>query len=140
MDEVEIGKKPLELNSLALAFMGDAVYDVYIRRHLLKNGWVRPKDLQREATKYVSAKAQSHVLHQLLGENQLTSIEEAVARRARNAKGHAAPKNTDIQTYRYGTAFEALIGYLYLSGERVRLKEIINFAIEQIEGGKEGTR
>lgn len=121
------------LNSLALAYMGDAVYETYVRYHLLQHGQVKPHFLHKAATRYVSAKAQAGVLHQLI-ENDFFSEEElAVIRRGRNAKSGTVPKNTDVQTYRYSTAFEALIGSLYLAEKHERLEEIITKVFELVE-------
>jgi len=122
------------LGSLALAYMGDAIYEVHIRHHLLLSGQVKPNKLHKEATNYVSAKAQSAVLHYLLDEKLLSEEEEAVVRRGRNAKSGTVPKNTDVQTYRYSTAFEALIGYLYGSKQEERLNELIRISIQYREG------
>ncbi|PQD94146.1 ribonuclease III [Pradoshia eiseniae] len=122
------------LGSLALAYMGDAIYEVHIRHHLLLSGQVKPNKLHKEATNYVSAKAQSAVLHYLLDEKLLSEEEEAVVRRGRNAKSGTVPKNTDVQTYRYSTAFEALLGYLYGSKQEERLNELIRISIQYREG------
>lgn len=127
-----------QLNSLALAYMGDAVYEVYVREHLLQNGKVKPNNLHREATYYVSAKAQAAVVHHFLENALLTEEEEAVVMRGRNAKSGTIPKNTDVQTYRYGTAFEALIGYLYLLKKEERLEEIIVKSFEIVKDKKGG--
>lgn len=127
-----------QLNSLALAYMGDAVFEFYVRRRLLEKGSVKPHFLHREATLYVSAKAQASVIHRLLDSGMLTENEIAVVKRGRNAKSGTIPKNTDVQTYRYSTAFEALIGYLYLTGEHERLKEIIMAAFHLVEERKGG--
>jgi ribonuclease-3 family protein len=128
-----------QLNSLALAYMGDAVFETYVRFHLIQNGKVKPNDLHREATKYVSAKAQAIIIHRFIDEALLTEAELAVLRRGRNAKSGSVPKNTDVQTYRYSTAFEALIGYLYLAGDESRLEELISRAftiVDQEKGGR----
>lgn len=122
-----------QLNSLALAYMGDAVFEVYVREHLLQTGKVRPNQLHKEATKYVSAKAQAKMVHYFLDEHVLTEEEVAVVMRGRNAKSGTVPKNTDVQTYRYGTAFEALIGYLYLLKKENRLEELIVKALEFVK-------
>lgn len=127
-----------QLNSLALAYMGDAVYENYVRHHLLQNGKVKPNNLHREATKYVSAKAQSRVTHYLLDENILTDEEVAVLMRGRNAKSGSVPKNTDVQTYRYSTAFESLLGYLFLLKREERLKELIATSFRFVEDRKGG--
>ncbi|MED3548902.1 Mini-ribonuclease 3 [Cytobacillus praedii] len=128
-----------QLNSLALAYMGDAVFEIYVRRHLLQNGKVRPNQLHREATHYVSAKAQSQIVHQFIDSGFLTEEELAVVKRGRNAKSGTVPKNTDVQTYRYSTAFESLIGNLYLSDQQERLEEIIVAAFQMVEDKEGGT-
>ncbi|MBM7580748.1 Mini-ribonuclease 3 [Jeotgalibacillus terrae] len=123
---------PKQLNALALAYMGDGVYEQYVRHHLLKIGTIRPHALQREAIRYVSAKAQAQVLHQMFEEELFTEEEMAIIRRGRNAKSGSVPKNTDVATYRYSTAFEAVIGYLYLTEQKERMEEIILKAISMI--------
>lgn len=122
-----------QLNSLALAYMGDAVLEQYVREHLLRSGRVKPNTLHKEATKYVSAKAQANVVRVMLQENFLTEEEEAILRRGRNAKSGTIPKNTDLQTYKYSTGFEAVIGSLYLQGQSERVREIIMQTILTIE-------
>lgn len=121
------------LNSLALAYMGDAVYESYIRHHLILKGSVRPNQLHRKATEFVSAKAQNRILHFFLESNHLSEEEKSVVRRGRNAKSGTIPKNTDVQTYRYSTAFEALLGYLFLQKRVDRMEEIIYRSIQFIE-------
>lgn len=123
-----------QLNSLALAYMGDAVFESFIRFNLLASGGVRPNQLHRESTKYVSAKAQATMVHSLLGESLLTDEEIAVVKRGRNAKSGTVPKNTDVQTYRYSTAFEALLGYHYLLGNEERLNELMEYGYNLIRG------
>jgi ribonuclease-3 family protein len=129
---------PKQLNSLALAYMGDAIFETYVRRHLLQSGKVKPHQLHREGTRYVSAKAQCFILFQMLNGECLTKEEVAVVMRGRNAKSATVPKNTDVQTYRYSTAFEALMGYLYLLGERERLEELIEQAFTYVEEKQRG--
>ncbi|MED3727331.1 Mini-ribonuclease 3 [Priestia filamentosa] len=126
-----------QLNSLALAYMGDAVFDQYIRHHLLLKGSVRPNMLHKQAKEYVSARAQAKIVHQLLDEGFLTEEEQAVLRRGRNAKSGSVPKHTDVQTYRYSTAFEAVLGYLYLGSHQERVTEIVEKAIMIIERSEE---
>lgn len=122
-----------QLNSLALAYMGDAVLEIYVRRHLLYSGKVKPNHLHREATKYVSAKGQAKVVHRLIEESFFTEEEMAVLKRGRNAKSGTIPKNTDVQTYRYSTGFEAVLGFLYMGNKEERLEEIIQAAFSIIE-------
>jgi ribonuclease III family protein len=125
-----------QLNSLALAYIGDAVYEIYVRHHLLEKGTVRPNQLHRAATKFVSAKGQAKVIREILSADFLSEEEIAVVKRGRNAKSGTVPKNTDVQTYRYATAIEALIGYHYLLKNEERLNEIVQFAIQFIENDK----
>lgn len=122
-----------QLNGLALAYMGDAVYEQAVREHLLRSGRVKPNTLHRQATTFVSAKAQAMVLKRLTEEGFLTEEELAVMRRGRNAKSGSVPKNTDVQTYNFSTAFEAVLGWLYLKERQERTKEVIRYAIEIVE-------
>lgn len=120
---------PNQLNSLALAYIGDAVYELYIRDHLIHSGQVKPQHLHNEAVKYVSGSAQATIIHTLLDEKKLTEKEETIVRRGRNAKSHSIPKNMSISIYRYATAFEALIGYHYIRKNNDRLEELMNESI-----------
>ncbi|HBZ11271.1 MAG TPA: ribonuclease III [Bacillus bacterium] len=127
-----------QLNSLALAYMGDAIYDVFIRGRLLESGKTRPNKLHFEATRYVSAKAQAAALKELIDNGFLSEEEKKIARRGRNAKSGTVPKNTDVQTYRHSTALEALIGWLYLANEHKRLEELIEKIIDAIDTERGG--
>ena len=116
-------------NSLALAYLGDAIYEVYIRKHLLDKGICKVNDLQKESIKYVSAKAQSKFLETMCNNGFFTEEEIIVVKRARNHKSHGSPKNTDIITYKKATGLEALIGYLYLNNNKQRILEIMNYIV-----------
>ncbi|MBE1553139.1 ribonuclease-3 family protein [Filibacter limicola] len=130
-----------QVKALALAYMGDAVYEQAIREHLLRSGRVKPNILHREATRYVSAKAQAAIVKMMQQSGFLTEEEEAVMRRGRNAKSGSVPKNTDVLTYNYSSGFEAVIGYLYLLGRTERVNELIRESIRFIEMPKgEGTQ
>lgn len=118
------------MNPLTLAYLGDSIYEVYIRKYLIHKGIIYVKDLQEEAIKYVSAKAQADFLKKLIDHNLLTEEEQAVMRRARNYKSTHHPKNCDILTYKYSTAFEAVIGYLDLLLKKERIKELMNYILE----------
>ncbi|MER1998141.1 MAG: Mini-ribonuclease 3 [Lysinibacillus sp.] len=122
-----------QLNALALAYMGDAVLEQRIREHLLFAGRVKPNTLHKEATKYVSAKAQATVVLKMLEEGFLTEEEVAVFKRGRNAKSGSVPKNTDVQTYRNSSGFEAVLGSLFLAQQQARANEIIDYFIQVIE-------
>lgn len=117
------------LNSLELAYIGDAVYEVYVREYLLKKGIRKVNNLQKEAKKFVSAKGQCEILAKL-SENFLTEEELEIVKHARNYKNVSKPKNTDIITYKYATGFEALIGHLYISNNIKRITEIIDKVLE----------
>jgi len=117
------------INVITLAYLGDAIYEVYIRDYLIKNGIAKVEELQKESIKYVSAKSQSKILSYLMDNNLLTEIELNVVKRGRNYKRASHPKNTDIITYKMSSGFEAMIGYLYLSNEKNRLDEIMNYIL-----------
>lgn len=121
------------INGIALAFEGDAVYSMYIRRHLIFQGLTKPNQLHREATKYVSAKAQANLISVMLEEGILTEKEEDIYKRGRNANSHTKAKNTDIVTYRMSTGFEAVMGYLHMTEAIERLEELIDWCIRKIE-------
>ena len=122
------------INGIALAFEGDAVYSMYIRRHLIFQGLTKPNQLHGEATKYVSAKAQANLISLMLEEGILTEKEEDIYNRGRNANSHTKAKNTDIVTYRMSTGFEAVMGYLHMTEAIERLEELIDWCIRKIEG------
>lgn len=122
-----------QMKSLALAYMGDSVYELYVRHHLLDKGDIQPQHLHKKAIQFVSAISQAGVVKAWQEENLLTEEEEGVLRRGRNAKSGSVPKNTNVQTYRYSTAFEAVLGFLYLSGQTERLETLIKHAIKNVE-------
>jgi ribonuclease-3 family protein len=112
------------LNPLSLAFIGDAVYEVFIRTFLLTEGPDRSvHKLHMQSTDYVKAHAQSDIVHRILP--TLTDEEQDIIRKGRNSKSGYVPKNADVVEYRIATGFEALIGFLYLSGRISRLMEIL---------------
>ncbi len=113
------------INVLALAYLGDAIYEVYIREKLINKGINNVDKLQTESVKYVSAKGQANILDKLIDNNFLSDEEIEIVKRGRNYKRSSHPKNTDIITYKCSTGFEALIGYLYLTNKD-RLNEILN--------------
>ena len=121
------------INGIALAFEGDAVYSLYLRRHLIFQGLTKPNQLHREATKYVSAKAQANLISLMLEEGILTEKEEDIYKRGRNANSHTKAKNADIVTYRMSTGFEAVMGYLHMTEEIERLEELIDWCVKRVE-------
>jgi ribonuclease-3 family protein len=127
-----------QLNGLALAYMGDVVYEIRVRERLLEQGYVKPGELHKAAVRYVRAQAQATVVTRWLNTDALTegTEEAAVVRRGKNAKSGSVPKSTDVHTYRYATAFEALLGYIYLSEGGDRLEKLIGQAFELLEAEK----
>jgi len=117
------------INVITLAYIGDAVYEVYVREYLIKKGIAKVEELQKESVKYVSAKSQCKILSYLIKNNLLTEIELDVVKRGRNYKRNSHPKNTDIITYKMSSGFEAMIGYLYLNNDKDRLNEIMNYIL-----------
>lgn len=126
-----------QMKSLTLAYMGDAVYEVYVREHLIQSGRVKPNHLHQQAIQFVSAKAQAYIILAWLKQGHLSEEEERVVYRGRNAKSGSIPKNTNVQTYRYSTAYEALIGYLYFEKNEARLNELLAQSVQMIEGRNE---
>lgn len=118
----------INLNSLALAYLGDSVYEIYIRKYLLDCNIVKVNELQKESIKYVSAKNQALFIKNMLDNNFFSEEEVNIIYRARNHKSHKS-KSTDIITYKYSTALEALIGYLYLNDNKKRIDEIMDYII-----------
>ncbi len=123
-------KNEIEVNlmsPLVWAYVGDSVYELFIRTHLVETTKLKPHKLHIEAIKHVRAKAQAEILESL--QDMLTEKEKEIVRRTRNTENHHLPKNADPTDYMYATAFEGLIGYLYLSDQKERLDEILNKCI-----------
>ena len=111
------------LSPLVWAYVGDAVYELYIRKKLVNESNMKPNKLHMEAIKYVKAKSQAENLQEIY--DYLNDEEREIVRRARNTQNHHLPKNSNVQEYMYSTAYEALIGYLFLTKKYDRLKKII---------------
>ena len=125
-DLIERAKSLEEINMLSpltWAYVGDCIYELYIRTDLVNKTKLKPHKLHIETIKYVKAKAQADILKRI--EKNLTEKELEIVRRGRNAENHHLPKNANVQEYMYSTAFEALIGFLYLTKQNTRLKEIL---------------
>ena len=114
----------MDKNVLVLAYLGDSVFEIIVRKYLIDQGINKVNALQKEAIKYVSAKGQCSFVTKLIEDNKLTSDELEIFYRGRNHKSNSHPKNTDIITYKYATGFEAIIGYLYLKKDYKRIQEI----------------
>ena len=113
------------INIQVLALLGDAVYSLYIREKLIKEGINDSNKLQKLIIEYVSAKGEVKALNYLIENNYLTEEEQEIIKRGRNYKNNIHPKNTDIITYKLSTGFEALLGDLYINNKE-RLEEILN--------------
>lgn len=116
------------MNNLVLAYLGDAVYELYIREYLISKGLAKVNDLQTESLKYVSAKSQSEHLRKLMDSNFLTDDEIEIVKRGRNMFSHNK-KNIDIITYKWSTGLECLIGSLKIDGNITRINEIMEFIV-----------
>jgi ribonuclease-3 family protein len=117
------------LSSLALAFVGDAVFNLFVRTMLVGSG-KKVRDLHKDAVNFVRASAQAGILRKI--ERYLDDREKDIVRVARNTKVNTVPKNADIMDYHYSTGFEALLGYLYLTGQNERLNKILMASYELV--------
>ncbi len=113
------------MSPLTWAYIGDCVYELYVRQELINKTNLKPHRLHIEAIRYVKASKQAEILQKI--SDRLTEEEKDIVRRGRNAENHHLPKNASVQDYMYSTAFEALIGYLYLTKKDERLKEILSY-------------
>ena len=136
---------PKTINTTALAYVGDAVYEIYVRKHVLETSCDGTESvsfgahvdaLHKRAVCYVRAAGQAAALKALMNSGSLSDEEMGIAKRARNHKTASKPKNADAMDYKYATAFEALIGYLHLEGREQRLEEIIFEAFQIIGKGE----
>ncbi|KEH86651.1 Mini-ribonuclease 3 [Clostridium novyi] len=119
----------VQLNPLVLAFVGDAIYEVFVRRYLVEqNQDMSAHKLHVKAVSYVKAHSQSEIMKQI--KESLTEEEERIFKRGRNAKSGTVPKNADVREYRMATGFEALMGFLYLTNQLDRLNELMNMSIK----------
>ena len=124
-DEAEIN----QLSPLTWAYVGDCIFELFIRTKLVNETKLKPHELHIKAIGYVKAGAQAKMLNKI--HDKLSEEEKDIVRRGRNAENHHLPKNANVQEYMYATAFEALIGYLYLCKKEKRVKEIIDMALEE---------
>lgn len=128
----ELKTSPGQMPALVLAYIGDAIYEVYVRRYLISRGLTKVSELHKRSVAFVNAATQAKIVHAL--EGKLAPDEVDVVKRGRNAKSGTVPKNMGVIDYRYGTAFESLFGYLYLCGKTKRLEEIFALAVRLVEG------
>lgn len=119
----KINKKWQDINILLLAYLGDGVYELWVRQHLIEQGLAKVDEIHKKTINYVQAKTQAAILKELMAD--LDETETSVVLRGRNAKGHY-PRNVSVVTYRHATAFEALVGYWYLTGNLERMNDIFS--------------
>lgn len=130
--KLDISEKELnQLSPLVLAYIGDAVYEVFVRTLVIHQNKAAVNKLHKKSVGYVKAKAQSDTVRRIM--DSLTAEESDIVRRGRNAKSGTTPKNADIGEYKYATGFESLIGYLYLKKDYARLMEIFEKSLEMNE-------
>lgn len=131
-------EKARMLNGAALAYIGDAIYEVKVREHLLTLGETNPNKLHKEAVHYVGAEGQAAVMKEWISRDDVLTEEEiSMYKRGRNNKANTKAKNASIGDYRQATGFESLMGWLYLSGQTDRLEELENQAIKFINQSRE---
>lgn len=118
------------LNGLSLAYIGDAIYEVYIREYILSLGYSNVNRLHKKACEFTSGVSQSKFIRYFLDNSILTEEEQSIYKRGRNSHNHSVRKNIDIQSYMEATGFEAVIGYLYINKNPERIKELINICID----------
>ena len=117
-------KDALLMSALSLAYVGDAVHTLYVREHLVANSQLKPDTLHQLASSKVKAAAQAQLIQDI--ESRLTETEMSVFLRGRNAKAHHKAKNQSISDYRKATGLEAVLGYLYLTGQHERITELLD--------------
>ncbi|MBF0715097.1 Mini-ribonuclease 3 [Gemelliphila palaticanis] len=122
-----------QMQALALAYIGDSIYDIMAREYIMKNHLGKINDLHKKVSSIVSAKAQSIFMQKILDENVLTQEELAIYNRAKNQKNNSKAKNASIMEYKLATGLEAVFGYLYLEKDFDRLEEMFSYIIEYYE-------
>lgn len=124
---------PREISTNSLAFLGDCVYTMFVREHLICTSKAQAGILHRKAIKYESAKSQHKIMMYFLENNLLTEEEIEVFKRGRNSNANTVPKNVDVTIYKIATGYECLLGYIYSSKNIERAEEIMRMSIEYID-------
>ena len=124
---------PEQMQALALAYIGDSIYDIMSREYVMKNHLGKINDLHRTVSTLVSARAQASFMKNILENNILTDIEESIYIRGKNQKNNSKAKNASIMEYKLATGLEAVFGYLYLEKNFERLEEMFNYIINLYE-------
>lgn len=121
----------MAFHPIKFAFVGDAIYECYVRMHLVRERDLNTHKLAMMSSQYVKAVAQSEIVKALRAE--LTEEEWAWVLRGRNRKHKSVPKNASVSDYSYATGFETLLGYLLMTGKTERLEHLIQKSIEFVE-------
>ena len=124
---------PEQMQALALAYIGDSIYDIMSREYVMKNHLGKINDLHSTVSTLVSARAQASFMKDILENNILTDIEESIYIRGKNQKNNSKAKNASIMEYKLATGLEAVFGYLYLEKNFERLEEMFNYIINLYE-------
>lgn len=124
---------PEQMQALALAYIGDSIYDIMSREYVMKNHLGKINDLHHTVSTLVSARAQANFMKDILENNILTDIEESIYIRGKNQKNNSKAKNASIMEYKLATGLEAVFGYLYLEKNFERLEEMFNYIINLYE-------
>lgn len=119
-----------EYSPLALAYIGDGVYEIFVRTYVINKGNRQVNKMHKASRELVRASSQAKIYY--LIEDMLTEEEDAILKRGRNAKSMSVPKNGDVTEYRHATGLEALIGYLYIEGRIERIKELVDTGLERL--------
>lgn len=122
------------MNGLSLAYVGDAVFELMIRKYIISLGYAKVNDIHKRVIKYTSGAAQAEFIHKFLENEMLTEEELSIFKRGRNSHVKTSRKNLNIQDYLDATGFEALVGYLYLSGKTERLEYLVNYITNIVKG------
>lgn len=138
-ERINMNEKANLLNGAALAYIGDAVYEVFVRDYVLSKGETSPNKLHKAAVKYVEARGQARVMqHWLSFDDYLTQEEITMYKRGRNNKANTKAKNASIGDYRQATGFESLVGWLHMSRKFDRLQVLLQAAVDYIDEDQEG--
>lgn len=121
----------IQHNGLTLAYLGDAIYELFVRRHLLNQGLTKVHDLHQQAILYTNSVSQAKAALKMV-EDYYTEKEVSIFKRGRNQSASHKPKNTDVQTYNRSTGFEAVLGYLYLDGQKDRMNDVMTYTINYL--------
>lgn len=129
---------PNQYNGLTLAYIGDAVFELIIRKHCVELGFGKVNDLHKKVIKYTNGKSQSEFIHYFLENNILTDDELLIFKRGRNSHVNTCRKNLDLKDYLDATGFEALFGYLYLNNSYERINQLVDIILKEAKLNDKG--